>query len=122
MRAIVNQNQDTALNVGNLILGAILFISPWLLEFRAEGYATWNAWITGGIIAIVALMAAIQAYEWEEWVNFLAGWWALVSPWLLGFSEVASATWTHVAIGVIVTVLASGELWRIFGSSGTRSI
>lgn len=122
MRTIINQTQDTALNVGNLILGAILFLSPWLLGFQAEGYAAWNAWMTGGIVAFVALMAAMQTYDWEEWVNLLAGLWALISPWALGFSGVRSAMWTHVAIGVIVAVLAGGELWRLFGSSEARSV
>lgn len=122
MRTIINRAQDTALNVGNLILGAILFLSPWLLGFQAEGYAAWNAWITGGIIAIVALMAALQAYGLEEWVNLLAGLWALLSPWTLGFSGVASAMWTHVVVGVIVAVLAGGELWLLYGSSEARSV
>ena len=122
MRTIINQTQDTALNVGNLILGAILFLSPWLLGFQAEGYAGWNAWMTGGIIAIVALMATLQTYDWEEWVNLLAGVWALLSPWLLGFSGVASAMWIHVVVGVIVAVLAGGELWRLYGSSEARSV
>jgi hypothetical protein len=35
------------------------------------------------------------------------------SPWLFGFTEVTSATWTHVMIGLAVTVLAIVELWRI---------
>lgn len=122
MRTIINQTQDRAMNVGNLILGAILFLSPWLLSFRTEGYAAWNAWMTGGIIAIVGLVAALQAYDWEEWVNLLAGLWAIVSPWLLGFSGLTSAMWTHVAVGVIVAVLAGGEFWRLYGSSEARSV
>jgi hypothetical protein len=122
MRTIVNHTQDTALNVGNLILGAILFLSPWLLAFRAENGATWNAWITGGVIGIVALMAAFQTYDWEEWVNLIAGLWALVSPWALGFSGVTHAMWTHVAVGIIVAVLAGGELWRLYGSPEARSV
>jgi hypothetical protein len=122
MRTITNQTQDVALNVGNVVLGAILFVSPWFLGFRAEDYATWNAWITGGIIAVVALMASVQAYDWEEWVNLIAGVWAVISPWLIGFSGVATAMWTHVAVGLIVAALAAGELWRLFGSSQARPV
>ena len=122
MRTIVNHTQDTALNVGNIILGAVLFLSPWFLGFRAENGATWNAWITGGVIAVIALMAALQTYDWEEGVNLLAGLWALVSPWVLGFSGVSYAMWTHVAVGAIVAVLAAGELWRLYGSPEARSV
>lgn len=122
MRTIVNHTQDTALNVGNVILGAILFLSPWLLAFRTESGATWNAWITGGVVGIVALIAAFQTYDWEEWVNLIAGLWALVSPWALGFSGVTHAMWAHVAVGIIVAVLAAGELWRLYGSPEARSV
>lgn len=37
---------------GNLILGAWLFISPWLLGFN--GAAAWDAWIVGILTVIIS--------------------------------------------------------------------
>jgi hypothetical protein len=121
MRSITNRTEDVALNVGNLILGVALFASPWFLGMSADASTTWNTWIAGGVIAVVAVMAAVQTYDWEEWVNLFAGLWAAVSPWVFGFVENTPAMWTHVAIGLAVAVLAAGELWRLFGASGARS-
>ncbi len=121
MRTITNRTEDVALNVGNLILGVALFASPWFLGMSTDTSTTWNTWIAGGVIAVVAVMAAVQTYDWEEWVNLFAGLWAAASPWAFGFSGNTPAMWTHVAIGLAVAVLAAGELWRLFGASGTRS-
>jgi CHASE2 domain-containing sensor protein len=38
----------------NLILGAWLFISPWVLAFASNPTISWNAWIVGGLIFLIA--------------------------------------------------------------------
>jgi hypothetical protein len=55
-------------------------------------------------------------------VNLIAGLWAIISPWVVGFSGVTNAMWTHVVVGIIVAVLAAGELWRLYGSPEARSV
>jgi len=56
-------------------------------------------------------IAALAAFaEWEEWLNLVAGFWAIASPWVLGFQETTAMT-VHVVIGVIVAALAAAELW-----------
>jgi hypothetical protein len=42
---------------GNLILGAWLFISPWLLGFGGSG--SWNAWIVGALVAIISIWGIV---------------------------------------------------------------
>ncbi len=39
----------------NLILAVLLFISPWVLDFKGEIVPAWNAWIMGVVLAILAL-------------------------------------------------------------------
>ncbi len=39
----------------NVILGALIFLSPWLLSFAGITNAAWNAWIVG--LAMVVLEA-----------------------------------------------------------------
>ncbi len=96
-------------DVANLILGAILFFSPWMFGFEAVK-ASENANIAGIIIAILAIAALAAFAIWEEWLNLIVGLWTLVSPWLLGFQGPKAMTVT-VVIGAAVAILAAIELW-----------
>lgn len=96
-------------DVANLILGAILFFSPWMFGFDA-GRASGNAYIAGIVIAVLAIAALAAFAIWEEWLNLIVGLWTLASPWLLGFQG-SNATRIHVIIGAAVAILAAVELW-----------
>lgn len=99
-------------DVLNLILGAILFLSPWIVGF-APGAQTQNAVLSGIVIMILSIAALAAFMEWEEWINLLAGLWVLVSPWVWGFAGAAAAMWTHVIIGILVAAIAAVELWLL---------
>lgn len=94
----------------NLVFGLWLLISPWVLAYRMEASATWNAVIVGALIVAVALFELFRIRAWEEWTSVALGVWLLISPWLLGFSAVGSAMWTAVIVGLAVAVLA---LWAL---------
>lgn len=98
-------------DVANLILGAILFFSPWIFGFDA-GKASQNAYIAGIVIAVLAIAALAAFAIWEEWLNLIVGLWTLVSPWLLGFQGTKAMT-VSVIIGAAVAILAAIELWII---------
>src|SRR5712671_493140 len=98
-------------DVANLILGAILFVSPWIFKFYA-GKVSENAYIAGIVIAILAIAALAAFAVWEEWLNLIVGLWALVSPWVLGFQGTTAMT-VHVVIGAAVAILAAIELWMM---------
>jgi hypothetical protein len=95
-------------DVANLILGAILFFSPWMFGFEA-GRASENANIAGIAIVVLAIAALAAFAVWEEWLNLIVGLWALVAPWVLGFQ--GTAIKVHVIIGAAVAILAALELW-----------
>jgi hypothetical protein len=112
-------------DVANLILGALLFLSPWMFGFNAGTVST-NAYITGIAIAILAIAALAAFAVWEEWLNLIVGLWALVSPWVLGFQgttamkspwvlgfQGTTAMTVHVIIGAAVAFLAAIELWMM---------
>jgi hypothetical protein len=99
-------------DVANLILGAILFASPWIFGFAAGTVST-NAYITGIVIAILAIAALARFAVWEEWLNLVVGLWAVVSPWVLGFQGITTAMTAHVIIGAVVAILAAIELWML---------
>jgi len=119
MRKYIARTEDHAINGINLVLGGILFFSPWLFGFNGEQTAAWTAWITGAVIAIVAAIALAELRQWEEWVNGLLGLFVAVSPWILGFAGLPQAMWAHLVLGVAVAALAAYEAWRL--SDETRA-
>lgn len=96
-----------------LVLGAWLFISPWLLLEVVPGTAAWNFWVVGAAIVVVALAALFRFHEWAEWVNGALGVWLVISPWVLKFSSLTAATWNAVVCGILVVALAIAGLWEI---------
>ena len=98
-------------DVGNLILGGILFISPWLFSLPA-GVELRNAFISGIVIVVLSIAALAAFAVWEEWLNLIVGLWLIVSPWVLKFQG-THAMWVDIVIGIIVAVLAAIELWMM---------
>jgi ABC-type uncharacterized transport system permease subunit len=97
----------------NMVLGAFLFLTPWTYGYVPEAAASWNAWLSGILIAGLAV-AALAAYaQWEEWLNFAVGLWVAMSPGLVGFSASATAMHLHVAVGVIVAFVTALRLWFV---------
>ena len=97
-------------DVANLVMGMILFFSPWLF-----GLPTGAPWQTASIIGIfiaVSSIAALAAFAvWEAWLNVIAGLALIVAPWLLGFQD-SDARTIDLAIGIGVALLAAIEVWR----------
>src|ERR1700682_5060064 len=113
MEGVMMENWTNAklCDVANLILGAILFFSPWMFGFEA-GRASQNAYVAGIVIAVLAIAALAAFAVWEEWLNLIVGLWTLVSPWVLGFLGTTAMT-VHVIIGLAVAILAAIELWMM---------
>src|ERR671915_2575263 len=107
--AMENWSNAKLCDVANLVLGAILFFSPWMFAFDA-GAQSQNAYISGLAIVLIALAALAAFTVWEEWLNLIVGLWAVVSPWVLGFQGTTAMT-VHVLIGAAVAVLAAIEIW-----------
>ena len=95
--------------MANLVLGMILFFSPWLFGLSAG--AQWQTASIIGIFIAVSSIAALAAFAvWEEWLNLGAGLALIVSPWLLGFQE-SSAMTIDAVIGAMVAALAAVGVW-----------
>lgn len=107
-------------DVANLILGAILFISPRIFAFSA-GPESQSAYISGIVIVVFSIAALASFAVWEEWLNLIVGLWVIVSPWLLGFPNTTAMT-VSVAIGVLVVALAAVELWIMSQQPPPRTV
>lgn len=89
----------------NLVLGAWLFFSPWILQYATGGPGAWNSYVFGIGIVVFAAIALFAPQKWEEWVNFALGVWLIISPWVLEFrSDVA--TWNVVILGILVGIFS----------------
>jgi len=113
MEVAMEWKTERICDVLNLILGAFLLISPWLLGF-AVGAETQNAVICGIIIVALSLAALAAFAEWEEWLNLIVGIWVFVSPWVLGFTgSNTRAMGVHLVVGFLVAVIAAIEVWML---------
>jgi hypothetical protein len=102
-------------DVVNLLLGSVLFFSPWLFDLSAGAQwqtASTTASTVGIIIAVLSIAALAAFAVWEEWFILIAGMGLIVSPWLLGFQN-SDAMIIDVVIGLLVTALAGFELTRV---------
>ncbi|MDX2005964.1 MAG: SPW repeat protein [Meiothermus sp.] len=91
---------------GNVFLGAWLSTSPWLLGYVGSPAATWNALIVGALVAVLAYFGLGGGPTWGEWVTFGLGVWAVLSPWILGFSGLGTPVWNVIIVGMLVALLA----------------
>src|SRR5688572_3778242 len=99
--------QDTV----NLLIGAALFLTPWAMDYDTVANPAWNAWISGAVIALLALLSRAAYAEWEGWLEILTGLWVAASPWVLGYSGTihSNVTLTHAVLGILVAAIAASE-------------
>jgi hypothetical protein len=96
-------------DVVNLLLGMILFFSPWLFDL-STGVQWQIASIVGIVIAVLSIAALAAFAVWEEWLNVIAGLALIAAPWLLAV-QAGNAMTIDVVIGVMVAALAAFEVW-----------
>ena len=103
------QERETAPDVYNLFLAAVLFVSPWLFKLtNSQGKI--DLWVTSAIIVVLSLGAIIAYRDWEEWINVLMGVWLIASPWLLGFPH-TRAMHLSIGFGIAIVLLALLDLF-----------
>lgn len=96
----------------NMVFGLLLAVSPWLLGFTGLEGATLNAVIIGGLICALSALALTLLDRWEAYISGLLGIWAMLSPWLLGFTDYNAAMLAHLGLGALVVVVAAIEIWQ----------
>ncbi len=99
-------------------LGGLLFIAPFVLGFSANAAALWTCIILGAVVAVAAGYQAVAKDDakWEFVVTGIAGLLAVLNPFIFGFSNNPTATWTSAILGAAVAVLAG---WNYFQTSET---
>jgi len=113
------KRREAALDLYNAVLGAFLFISPWLFTYRYD-LAVKDAFLSGAMLVVVSLLAIVAFREWEEWVNLAMGLWVLASPFVFSFPHHTPGMHVAIAVGAIVTFLSLLELWLIHNPEGVE--
>src|SRR5260370_16775113 len=91
----------------SLVLGVILFITPWVFGTATNTASSWDAWIIGVIGVILALLAlAYVSAAWiPEYLSVALGVLLFISPWVLGFAALSSPSWVAWIIAILFLVV-----------------
>lgn len=94
----------------NLVLGLILFITPWVLDNSLSSevatLVNWNFWIVGVVVITSAASALKNLKPWEEWVNLILGVWMILSPWALSYTTENNLVMVSIISGLAITLFA----------------
>jgi SPW repeat len=99
------------LDISKFGAGVAMLATPWLLELGPA--AKWDLWICGYAVATVCVADLTAEADWEPKTSLWLGIWLAAAPWMLGFSDHATATFLHLVAGTIVSLLSAAELWSV---------
>jgi uncharacterized membrane protein len=101
-------------NIVNALIGIWFIISSWVLAVTAHTAAMWTSIAGGAIFLILAGTAALnpvaRRQAWIQYVNGLVGIWFIIAPWVLGFANRPTETWTSWVPGAIALILSAWNL------------
>jgi len=91
----------------NALLGAWLFVSPWVLQYGGAGAAEDH--IVGVIVVLLALASVAVPRRVDAFaiMNLLVGLWIPFAPLLFGYAYVRPATTNDISVGLLVVLLAA---------------
>jgi uncharacterized membrane protein len=103
-----NRWQDWA----NVVLGVILFITPFIFAATANTAAAYTAYVGGVLLVIVGLFdLANPENQTSQWIEGIVGVLVFISPWVLGFSALTAMAYSAWVIGVLSVVLTASVLF-----------
>ncbi len=92
------------LNWINVILGAVLFIAPFLFHYTGSTGALWTSLILG---VLIAGLGYLRSFRWAAAMGIIA----FIAPFIAGFSGSMPALWTSMIVGVLVAILDGYQAW-----------
>ncbi|HXT11926.1 MAG TPA: SPW repeat protein [Candidatus Angelobacter sp.] len=111
MNETVPRHDVASANIGNVILGIWVVISPFVLGFSGVENAKWNNIATGGAVALLALSR--RAGGGSGVLNILLGGWLIASAFVLQLN--GTPFWNNIIIGICIVIVA------LIGSASTRT-
>jgi hypothetical protein len=93
------------------LLGVWLAVSPWVYDLTGTTLVAASV-VLGLALVLAALGSMFKPQAWEEWAAVIVGLATAVSPWLLGFASMRTATLNAVVVGLVAALLALWSLAR----------
>ena len=97
-------------NIGNVILGIWVLISPFVLGFSRLENVKWNNVATGAAVALLALSRESGS---SGALNILLGGWLIASAFVLQLN--GTPFWNNIILGICIVLVA------LIASSTTRT-
>ncbi len=89
-----------------VLLGAYLFVAPWILGTSGDRASSANAWIVSAcIVAAMLRVPIVSGPRAAELIRAGLGAWLLASPFALGFAA-SGAGWNAWTVGFLILALA----------------
>jgi SPW repeat len=98
----------------NLLLGIWLFVSPWVYGvYRSQG-SSYNSWVVGVLIAMLATARYVSPATTRglSFMNMVLGAWTFASPWVYNYTPDTGRFINSLCVGAIVFIVAA------YGSMG----
>jgi hypothetical protein len=93
----------------NIVAGAWLLGAPLVLGYASRADAAWNDLVVGLVVLGVAGIRIFRPIRsaWWSVVNMVAAVWLMLSPFLLGHTDLRTAMWNDLALGAVVLIEAT---------------
>lgn len=103
----------------NIVLGIWMLLSPFFLLFSDNSHVTWNNFLAGLLVMLLAIGRLFdpRGRRGWSWANCVLAVWLILSPFVLGFTDVAKAMWNNIIVGILVLIVA----WSSAGA-GRRAV
>ena len=95
----------------NVVVGVLLFITPFVFGATAQTPFAWTAYIGGILLALAGLWnLSDPSNRFGEWAAVVIGVLVFIAPWVLGFAGMSTLAWSAWIAGVLAVVLAGSVL------------
>lgn len=90
----------------NVLLGAWLVLSPFIGIGVTGDAAAINSYLAGTAVAFFAFAAITRPEIWKEFTNLVLGFWLIVAPFTLGFTNLMGPMLNQIIVGLLVGGIA----------------
>jgi SPW repeat len=81
-----------------------LTMATWAAVSSADGVATWKFCFSVTATIFLGLAALTPRALWALGVRLTMSGWLMTAPWLLAFSDLPLARWSHLIAGLLIAV------------------
>jgi hypothetical protein len=96
-----------------IVVGVLLFITPFVFRATATAGAAWTAYIGGALLVIAGVWGLSGGtIQWIERAEVVIGVLVFIAPWVLGFASMSSMAWSAWIAGVLAVALGGSGILR----------